>query len=95
MLAVNPETLKAQGSLFGGKVTGGDFKKAMPACCLGLKVSGVDALIAAGEAEAKKALPQPQVPSTGRVEPNRIDQLPASRSETYSHTSAGFSPSPL
>lgn len=55
VLAVNPETLKAQGSLFGGKVTGGDFKKAMPACCLGLKVSGVDALIAAGEAEAKKA----------------------------------------
>ena len=54
VLAVNPETLKAQGSLFGGKVTGGDFKKAMPACCLGLKVSGVDALIAAGEAEAKK-----------------------------------------
>ena len=55
VLAVNPETLKAQGSLFGGKVKGGDFKKAMPACCLGLKVSGVDALIAAGEAEAKKA----------------------------------------
>lgn len=55
VLAVNPDTLKAQGSLFGGKVTGGDFKKAMPACCLGLKVSGVDGLLAEAEAQAKKS----------------------------------------
>lgn len=55
VLAFNPDTLKAQGSLFGGKVTGGDFKKAMPACCLGLKVSGVDGLLAEAEAQAKKS----------------------------------------
>lgn len=54
VLAVNPETLKAQGSLFGGKVTGGDFKKAMPDCCLGIKLSGIDELVAEAEAQAKK-----------------------------------------